>query len=176
MPIQINYRNWELFLTGCLLLCVSVSPVWAEPGPKAELSLHKEDPYLYGACGWCTDLLLLKENDNRKNFSQYNLNTQTGSYLIDLTGPLGTTVTLFGSQNFLREHGYLILVKQDDRPIEVGDLSNLPPQQWVEVNRQDTGQGLYRVWYYPAEHFKERIASVHWGQWWTELPPSNEKE
>ena len=85
-------------------------------------------------------------------------------------------MTLYGSQNYGLKHGYLILVKQDDRPIAVGDLENLPPRQWVDVNRPDTGPGLYRVWYYPSDHFKERIASVRWGQWWSELPPVSGKE
>jgi hypothetical protein len=170
------YNRLTPYLFPCLLALLLSTPAWGEPGAKAELSLRKEDPYLYGACGWCTDLFLLKENDDRKNFSQYNLDTQTGSYLIDLTGPVGTTVTLFGSQNFSREHGYLILVKQDDRPIAVGDLGNLVPRQWIDVNQSDTGPGLYRLWYHPSANFKERIASVRWGQWWSQLPPMNEKE
>ncbi len=176
MRTKRNNKSLGTVLTGFLLLCFLPGSLWAETGLKAELLLKKEDPYLYGACGWCSDLFSLKENDNRKNFSQYNLDTQTGSYLIDLVGPVGTTVTLFGAQNFSREHGYLILVKQDDRPIAVGDLGTLPPRQWVEVNREDTGPGLYRVWYHPSANFKERIASVRWGQWWSQLPPVNEKE
>ena len=176
MRIQGKYKSLVTFLTGCLLLCVLFSLAGAEPNAKAELLLKKEDPYLYGACGWCSDLFSLKQNDNRKNFNQYNLETQTGSYLVDLVGPVGTTVTLFGSKNFSREHGYLILVKQDDRPIAVGDLGNLPPRQWVDVNQSDTGPGLYRLWYHPSANFKERIASVRWGQWWSQQPPINEKE
>jgi hypothetical protein len=170
------YNRLATCLFPCLLALLLSSPAWAEPAPKAVLMLQKKDPYLYGPCGWCTDLFSLKENDDRKNFSRYNLDTQTGYYLVDLIGPAGTTVTLFGSQNFLREHGYLILVKQDDRPIAVGDLKNLPPHQWVDVNQSDTGPGLYRLWYHPSANFKERIASVRWGQWWSQLPPMNEKE
>lgn len=159
-------------MAGCLLALVLHSAAGAETVPKAELLLQKEDPFLYGACGWCTDLFRLKENDNRKDFRQYNLDTQTGSYLIDLTGPEGTIVTLFGSQNFLREQGYVILVKRDDRPIAVGELDDLPPHQWVEVGTPRTG--IYSVWYHPFDRFKERIASVRWGHWWTELPPAIE--
>ena len=170
-------KNLRALMAGCLLALVLHSAAGgAESVAKAELLLQKEDPYLYGACGWCTDLFRLKENDNRKDFRQYNLDTQTGSYLIDLTGPEGTTVTLFGSQNFSLKQGYLILVKQDDRPLTVGNLDNLPPDQWVDMNQSDTGPGLYRVWYHPFDRFKERIASVRWGQWWTELPPASEKE
>lgn len=176
MRINKTYHRLATYLIPCLLVLLLSTPAWTETVPKAELLLLKEDPYLYGACGWCTDLFLLKENDNRKNFNEYNLDTQTGSYLIDLTGPEGTTVTLFGSQNYSLQRGYLILVKKDDRPIAVGDLENLPPDQWVDVNQSDTGPGLYRVWYHPAAYFKDHIASVRWGQWWTELPPASRKE
>jgi hypothetical protein len=171
-----SYKKLGTFLTGCLLSLLLSPSVCAEPGSKGELLLRKEDPYLYGGCGWCTDLFSLRENDNRKNFRQYNLDTQTGIYSIYLTGPAGTTVTLYGSQNYGLKHGYLILVKQDNRAIAVGDLENLPPRQWVEVNRPETGPGLYRAWYHPSDHFKERIASVRWGQWWSELPPASGKE
>ena len=170
------YNRLARLLFPCLLALLLSAPAWGEPAPKAVLMLQKQDPYLYGPCGWCTDLFSLKENDDRKNFGQYNLATQTGYYLVDLIGPAGTTVTLFGSQNFSRERGYLILVKQDDRPIVMGDLKNLPPNQWIDVNQSDTGPGLYRAWYHPASNFKEHIASVRWGQWWSELPPVNEKD
>ena len=173
MRIHKIYHRLATLLFPCLLALLLSAPAWGEV-PKAELMLKKEDPYLYGACGWCTDLFLLKENDNRKNFSGYNLDLQTGSYLIDLTGPQGTTVTLFGSQSYSRQQGYLILVKQDDYPIAVGDLESLPPNQWVEVGTPQTGR--YSVWYYPANHFKELIASARWGQWSTELPPASRKE
>lgn len=171
-----SYKNFGAFLTVCILTVFLSAPAWAETESKANLWLQKVDPYLYGPCGWCSERLILNENDDRKNFRRYNSNNQTGSYLIDLTGPVGTTVTLYGSQNYGLDHGYLIVIKQDDRPIVVGDLENLPPRQWVEVNRSDTGPGLYRVWYHPSNLFKERIASVKWGQWWSELPPTSERE
>ena len=172
MRIHHKYSNLTAFtLLGLLALLWSL-PAWA--GPTAELLLQKRDPYLYGACGWCTDLFSLKENDNRKNFNQYNARTQTGYYQIDIQGPAGTTVTLFGSQNYGLDHGYLILVKKDDRPLAIEDLDDLPANRWVDVNTPETG--VYRMWYHPAEHFNERIASVRWGQWWSELPAVSGKE
>jgi len=173
MRIQSKNKNLVIFLTGCFLLCGLASPASAEPDPKAELLLQKRDPYNI-ACEWCADLFSLKENDNRKDLRQYNENAQTGYFEIDVQGPVGTTVTLFGSQNYSRERGYLILVKKDARPIEVGDLGNLPPRQWVDLGTPKTG--VYSVWYDPASSFKERIASVRWGQWWTELPPASGKD
>ncbi len=104
MRIQRKYKNLGIFLTGCLLLCFLIGPAWAEPDPKAELLLQKRDPY-HAACGWCADLFSLKENDNRKDFREYNANAQTGYYEIDVLGPAGTTVTLYGSQNHGLKHG-----------------------------------------------------------------------
>lgn len=176
MWIEKGTQGLALLLTGCLLGFATPLLTGAEPGTHTELLLRKEDPYMYGACGWCTDLLTLDENENLKNMTDYNRNFQTGYFLIDLLGPAGTTVTLFGAQNYTRDQGYLILVKKDDHPIEVGDLAHLPPNQWVVVDDAETGPGVYSLWYHPAGHFKERIASVRWGRWWTELPPANEKE
>ena len=173
MRIQRKYKNLGIFLTGCFLLCGLAGPVAAETDPKAELVLQKRDPYNI-ACEWCADLFRLKENDNRKDFKKYNENEQTGFFEIDVLGPAGTTVTLFGSENFARKHGYLILVKKDNRPIEVGDLEHLPARQWVDVGTAQTGS--YSVWYHPVDGFKERIASVRWGQWWSELPPASRTE
>ena len=171
-----QFKIFRTLVIGCFLILFLSPLVYAESGMKANLWLQKVDPYLYGPCGWCSERFILNENDDRKDFKQYNSSTQTGSYLIDLTGPAGTTVTLYGSQNYGLKHGYLILVKQDDKPIAIGDLENLPKRQWVEVSRSDTGPGLYRVWYHPSDRFEERIASIKWGQWWSELPPASAKE
>ncbi len=162
-----------LLFLGLALVTLSV-PAEARLGAKGELVLYKVDPYLYGACGWCTDLFSLKEDDNRKDFYSYNRYNQTGRYEIHLKGPAGTTVTLFGARDHILKRGYLIIVKKDNRPIEVGDLHKLPPRQWVDVGTLDTG--VISVWYHPAAHFQERIASVRWGQWWTGQPPANGKD
>ena len=170
------HKSLKTFLIGAFLLGISANAGWAETGLKASLYLQKVDPYLYGPCGWCSERFILRENDNRKDFNQYNSNTQTGSYQIDLTGPVGTAVTLYASQNYDLKHGYLIVIKQDDKPIAVSDLENLPSRQWVEVKGEDTGPGTYRIWYQPSSGFMEHIASVRWGQWWSELPPASVTE
>ncbi len=176
MWITRKYIALSLFLTGCLLLLAPPFPIGAEPGNREELLLRKVDPYFYGPCGWCSDLLSLGANENRKSLPDYNWSTQTGYFTIDLMGPAGTTVTLFAAQDYSRKNGYLILVKKDDRPIAVGDLENLPPNQWVVMDTAETGPGVYSLWYHPDGRFTERIASVRWGQWWTKLPPLNGKE
>ena len=170
MWIKIKYKGLSLFLAGCLLLFAAPLLTGAEPGTRAELLLRKVDPYFYGPCGWCSDLLSLGANDNRKSFWEYNWSTQTGYFEIDLSGPAGTTVTLFGAQNYSRKNGYLILVKKDDHPIAVVNLEIFSPNQWVVAGNADTGPGVYSAWYHPARQFKERINSVRWGHWWTELP------
>ena len=83
-----------------ILLFIIAAPLIAFASGKAELNLWKRDPNWYGPCGHCADFINFYENENRKDFFNWTSYTQTGYYTIDLTGPEGTMVTLFGRQKF----------------------------------------------------------------------------
>ncbi len=158
-------RTWLVMA----LWVVSVSATASNP--MEQLLLWKKDPYYYGACGHCANFIDIRENDNAADFTEYSLFTQTGYYYIDLNGPAGTTVTLFGQRKHSPDRGFLIVRKKDDAPIAVADLESFPPNRWVEVAAENSSSGAYSVWYQPYGGFKNSVESVRWGQWWTELPP-----
>gem|GEM_PF-555546 len=133
--------------------------------PKAEINLWKRDPFLYGPCGHCADFINLRQNENCDDFSQFNLYQQSGNYQLDLFGPKGTTVTLFGMQDFDIERGFIIVTKRDNLPVEIVDLENFSPEIWVDVRRKGK-KGAYTAYYQSYRNFKNNVGSVGWGQWW----------
>ncbi len=108
--------------------------------------------------------------------TRFNLYTQSGYYYIDLNGPAGTTVTLYGKQKQSPDRGFLIIRKKDSAPVAVADLESFPPNRWVEVAAENSSSGAYSVWYQPYGGFKQNVNSVRWGQWWSQLPPVSGKE
>ena len=130
------------------------------------------EPFLFGLCGHCSDLISISENENDPDLRRRNFVTQTGEHTVDLIGPAGTTVTLFGDLKHGLSQGYLIVTKQDDQPIALTDLGSFPQRRWVEVAGSPE-YGAYRVWYQPYNSFSGKIFSVRWGQWWEQLPPAN---
>ena len=166
----------RLKISTGLVIALWVFSVTATASSPAELLLWKKDPYFYGACGHCADFFNIRENDNPADLILFELYTQSGYYYIDLNGPAGTTVTLFGKQKHSPDRGFLIIRKKDDDPIGVEDLESFPPNRWVEVAAENSSSGAYSVWYQPYGGFKYSVESVRWGQWWTQLSPVNEKE
>ena len=166
----------RLKISTGLAIALWAFTVTATAASPAELLLWKKDPYFSGACGHCADFFNIRENDNPADLTRFELYTQSGYYYIDLTGPAGTTVTLFGKQKHSTDRGFLIIRKKDDAPIGVEDLESFPPNRWVEVAAENSSSGAYSVWYQPYGGFKYSVESVRWGQWWTKLSPANEKE
>ncbi len=163
----------RLFIRTGLVIALWVFSVSATASnPMEQLYLWKKDPYFYGPCGHCANFIDIRENDNAADFTEYSLFTQTGYYYIDLNGPAGTTVTLFGKRKHSPDQGFLIVRKKDDAPIAVANLESFPPNRWVEVAAENSSSGAYSVWYQPYGGFKNSVESVRWGQWWTELPPA----
>ncbi len=166
----------RLKISTGLAIALWAFTVTATAASPAELLLWKKDPYFNGACGHCADFFNIRENDNPADLTLFELYTQSGYYYIDLNGPAGTTVTLFGKQKHSPDRGFLIVRKKDDAPIGVEDLESFLPNRWVEVAAENSSSGAYSVWYQPYGGFKNNVESVRWGHWWTELPPANEKE
>ncbi len=145
-----------------ILLFVLMIPGAAFAAGKANLDLWKRDPFLYGLCGHCAELLTFPGNKDRADFSEYSLQARSGYYTINLTGPKGTAVTLFGLDDFRTERGYLVIIKEDDKDIEVTDLEGFSPETWITVDHET--EGKYSAYYLPHQNFKALIASIQWGK------------
>ena len=145
-----------------ILLFILMFPTAAIASSKASLDLWKRDPFLYGPCGHCAELLTFPGNKERADFSEYGFHEQSGYYTINLTGPKGTAVTLFGLQDYRTDSGYLVIIKEDDEDIEITDLESFPSEVWT-TTKNETG-GNYSVFYLSHQNFKSLIASVQWGK------------
>lgn len=129
---------------------------------KANLDLWKRGLFYQGACGHCAELLSFSENKDRADFSEYGYDTQLDYYTINLKGPKGTAVTLFGQKGFQTDRGYLVIVKEDDKDIEITDLEGFAPKTWITVDHET--EGHYSAYYSPHMNFKGLIASIKWGK------------
>lgn len=128
---------------------------------KGELYLSKVDPF-HPACMPCEDIFYLRSGDNRKNFREYTLYLQSGYYKIDLFGPEGTEIALFGAENFQTSMGYLKIIKRDKERATVYNLEDLKPETWTEIPAEDGVTGAYLVYFSPYPSFEENIASISW--------------
>lgn len=154
-------------------IVIGVILSWVTPAiaaNKADLRLWKHDPFMYGACGHCADFVRFNENSDAKSFTEFPLYRQTGYYTVHLSGPKGTTVTIYGSKNFGRDRGFLVVVKNDDSAIQIDDLEGFVSGQWLNVPSKRGESGAYSVYYRPFPNFRENLASVNWGQWWDNSP------
>lgn len=145
-----------------ILLFALMLPSIVFASAKANLDLWKRGLFYYGSCGHCAELLSFTENKDRADFSEYGLGLHLDYYTINLKGPKGTAVTLFGLDNFRTERGYLVVVKEDDKDIEITDLEDFPSNTWTTVD-SETG-GKYSAYYHPHQNFKALIASIKWGK------------
>jgi hypothetical protein len=145
-----------------IVLFVLTLPTTAFASAKANLDLWKRSLHYGGPCGHCAPLLSFSANKDRSSFSEYSLDGRSGYYTINLTGPKGTAVTLFGREDFSTENGYLIIMKEDNESIEINDLEMFSPGVWTKVE-SPTG-GSYSAFYLPHQNFKSLIASIQWGK------------
>jgi len=145
-----------------ILLFALMLPSIVFASAKANLDLWKRGLFYYGSCGHCAELLSFTENKDRADFSEYGLGLHLDYYTINLKGPKGTAVTLFGLDNFRTERGYLVVVKEDDKDIEITDLEDFPSNTWTTVD-SETG-GKYSAYYHPHQNFKALIESIKWGK------------
>ncbi|MBT3922629.1 MAG: hypothetical protein HOF21_08645 [Nitrospina sp.] len=150
-------RNFKKFFISFFILAIPASTF-----ASANLDLWKRNQFDYGPCGHCAYLLSFTESKDRADFSEYSLHTREGYYTINLSGPKGTAVTLFGQEEFATNNGYLVIVKEDNKDIEITDLEAFAPGEWTSVN--DDYYGNYSVFYTPHQNFKSLIASIKWGK------------
>ena len=86
-----------------------------------------------------------------------------GKFSFTITGPPGTTVTLFGKYNFEKGNGFLIIKKKDDKKIWLQDIIAFPPDQWFysEANKDS---GAFDAFYNPSPMFEQSLYSIKWGE------------
>ena len=158
--------NFRLLFLAVVFLFLAIS--FANAGERAKLTLIK-GPDLGGhgsIMDDCNGRLTLKENKNaddlRRSFAEYFCE---GEYSVVLDGPAGKMVTLFGSFQFKKERGFLIIRKKDSKGIWVEELQAYPERKWHSVPAEGM-YGSFDVFYVPAPRFRTRIGSIQWGKWW----------
>lgn len=153
----------QIFLIALLVLgCATLSTA----AQRGELLILKQDPFLYGPCEPCSDMVTFDEGENTADFDQRNFAAQTGYHYVYIHGPAGTMVTLFGGRQYGLDNGYLIIRKRDDRTIQVRvtDLELLPANQWFDIGPGDGNDGNYSAWVQPHSHLESQIGSLKWGK------------
>lgn len=156
----------SIILLFLLTLIFSRSPV--SSSHLTELYLSKRDPNLYGTCGRCTQQYVLEGHQDRWDISDYPYFLQSGYYYVNLYGPPGTTVTLFGGKNYDPDYGFIIIRKHDEFPVSIKDLEAFAADQWtkMEAEKGRNYNGAYSAYYHPKKFFKNHITSVKWKKWW----------
>ena len=86
-----------------------------------------------------------------------------GKFSFTITGPLDTTVTLFGKYNFKKGNGFLIIKKKDDEKIWLQDIIAFPPDQWFYSEANDDS-GAFDAFYNPSPMFEQSLYSIKWGE------------
>ncbi len=85
-----------------------------------------------------------------------------GKFSLTISGPPGTTVTLFGKFNFKKGNGFLTIKKKDHREIWLLDLIYFPAGRWFYTEATEDS-GAYETFYNPSPNFEESIYSIKWG-------------
>ena len=85
-----------------------------------------------------------------------------GKFTLTLSGPPGTTVTLFGKFNFKKGNGFLTIKKKDHRKIWLLDLIYFPAGQWY-TSEANENSGAFETFYNHSPIFDESIYSIKWG-------------
>lgn len=158
----------KIFQNLCIMLLILMLPTTSMASSNALLELWKRSEFLYGKCGHCADLVSIKNNKDWADFQPYNLTTRDGYFTVNLNGPAGTSVTLYGQEEYRKNRGYLIIIKKDSSMIEIEDLEAFTPGKWTEVDKE---KGAYSAFYQPHQNFKTLVSSVKWGKWWDGATP-----
>ena len=110
----------------------------------------------------CYRLFTIKVGEDVPDMRDKPCFSRDGKYTLTLTGPPGTTVTLFGKFNFKKGNGFLTIRKKDYRTIWLLDLIYFPAGQWFYSEANDDS-GAFETFYNPSPIFDESIYSIKWG-------------
>ena len=110
----------------------------------------------------CYRLFTIKVGEDVPDMRDKPCFSRDGKFTLTITGPPGTTVTLFGKFNFKKGNGFLTVKKKDYREIWLLDLIYFPAGQWFYTEATEDS-GAYETFYNPSPNFEESIYSIKWG-------------
>ncbi len=143
---------------------------------EGELVLQKEYMYWVPSLSdtLCDELIKADAGNDLPDMRDEPCGFEDGKFSLTLSGPPGTTVTLFGSFYFGKENGYLIIRKKDDRGLWLLDLVSFPDRQWF-TSEANKDSGAFETFYHAAPRFEESVSSVKWGTWWSGNQPMRKR-
>lgn len=148
----------KLKIALAVFLILSFAPSYADDG--GDLTLIKGSTTL-GSGRMCGKMLHFPTNQDVPDMRD----TETCVYTLNMRGPAGKMVTLFGSPNFKKDDGLLIVKKTDDKQVWIQDLERFPDRKWHKVEAKGE-YGGYEAFYRAASGFESNVASIKWGEWW----------
>jgi hypothetical protein len=131
---------------------------------KDEIVLRKETMY------WavtidddvCYKLIDIEVGRDVPDMRDQPCSLRDGKFSFTITGPPGTTVTLFGDYNFKKGNGFLIIKKKDEKKIWLQDIIAFPPDQWF-YSEANENSGAFDAFYNPSPMFEQSLYSIKWG-------------
>jgi len=148
------------FLTALTILISFPAPSLG----KDEMVLRKETMYWATTIqdDVCEILIPIEVGKNVPDMRDQPCSLSHGKFDLTLSGPPGTTVTLFGKFNFKKGNGFLTIKKKDNRKIWLLDLIYFPADQWY-YSEANEDSGAFETFYKPSPMFNESIHSIKWG-------------
>ena len=110
----------------------------------------------------CYKLIPIEVGEDVPDMRDKPCGLRDGKFSLTLSGPPGTTVTLFGKYNFKKGNGFLTIKKKDYREIWLHDLIYFPADQWF-YSEANEDSGAYETFYNYSPIFEESIYSIKWG-------------
>ena len=110
----------------------------------------------------CYKLIAIKVGEDVPDMRDQPCFFRDGKFSLTISGPPGTTVTLFGKFNFKKCNGFLTIKKKDHRKIWLLDLIYFPANQWY-YSEANEDSGAFETFYNPSPIFEESISSIKWG-------------
>jgi hypothetical protein len=153
------YMKIIAFLVSCsFLICFPVLGF-----AKDELVMQKEVMYWTGTKSDtpCSQLINIELGRDVSDIRDELCGSVYGKFNLTLSGPPGTTVTLFGEYNFKEENGFLVIRKTDDQTLWLHDLISFPPNQWFS-SQANKDSGAFETFYNSSPTFEDSVSSIKW--------------
>jgi hypothetical protein len=129
-----------------------------------ELVMQKEFMYWESTISdsSCNQLIYIELGRDVPDLREEPCGNINGKFSLTLSGPPGTTLTLFGDYDYNKENGFLIIRKIDDQQLWLLDLIAFPAGQWFS-SKDNKNSGAFETFYNPSPTFEESISSLKWG-------------